>query len=104
MITKVGKAAKLLKAIRGLRPGIKTGLVGGLAFGGAAQGLYQGQPGHRIDAAKEGAIHGALIGGVALVGAYKGKKLARKAAVMGKRKGKLIFRKIRGRIVPIGRK
>jgi len=98
--------ASLLKALKSikksdLRPGLRAGLFTGLAAGGAAQGFAQGDPGHRIDAAKEGLLHGAFIGGAVVGGAVVGKRLGRKARVMGKRKGKLMFRRIRGRLVPI---
>ena len=50
--------------------------------GGTVAGYTTGLPGHRGDGAREGALSGALAGGV----------------------GTLVFRRIRGRIVPIRRK
>ncbi len=79
---------------------------------GAAVGVFRGMPGERSSAVVEGALLGGALGGAAAfarplvkVGTRivksEAKHASRVAKVMGKRKGQVIFRRIRGRLVPI---
>lgn len=66
----------------------KLGFMGGAggAVGGAAVGASSAPAGHKKDGAKLGAIEGAATGALAAAGSY------------------IIFRKVRGRIIPIRKK
>ena len=86
----------------------RTALFLGGAAAGGVHGFVSGQPGHRKDAAREGALSGAVTGLViasapALLKRSAGS--ARRAFTAGaaaaKAKGKVMFRRIGGRIIPI---
>ncbi len=87
---------------------VQAGLVAGAAAGGTAQGYFGGIPGQRKEAAKEGFKTGVLIGSVAAFSPsiyLLGKRVVKMETkpfvngVVGR--GKVIFKRIRGRIVPI---
>jgi len=89
-------------------PKVRMGIIAGATIAGAGGGFVSGQPGHRMDYAKEGALAGAGIGtGVVLAprlakwGAKKTATIARASAKRGYESGKVMFRRIRGRIIPI---
>ena len=71
----------LLKKLRS-----KAGLIGIGTFAAGLHGFISGQPGHRKDTGREAAILGAL---------------ATAALVSAPSFTKIIFRRIRGRIIPI---
>ena len=100
------KKEKLLKIISkikksDMRPGLRAGLFTGMTVGAATAAFSQSQPGLRTEAGREGAIGGAIMGAASIGALAVGKKYGRVAKVMGARKGSVIFRRIRGRIVKI---
>lgn len=64
----------------------KAGFAAMVSLGAGLHGFASGQAGHRRDSATEGAILGALAGA---------------AAVSAPSFAKVVFRRIRGRIIPI---
>jgi len=100
-ISKTGKLASFLTKTSFRR---KASLVGVGIASGAAAGFSSGMPGHRKDYAKEGAMTGGLLAAGSIFAAGKAMKGAGKAM---KGAGKLatgaktVFRRIRGRIIPI---
>lgn len=86
----------------------KFAFVSGSIFAGATHGFITGQPGHRIDSAKEGALMGAAAG-AAIVAAPSVARLVGNKASAGikrtveaaKQSGKVVFRRLHGRIIPI---
>lgn len=97
-LIKGGRAAKAFSRFkRKARPTvIKASIVGAATTAGAFADYGKAQPGLRHDAMKEGAASGAILGTAAVLSP----KLARKAM----KKGTVIFRRIRGRIIPIRKK
>lgn len=87
---------------------VQAGIIGGAAAGGTAQGYFGGIPGNRKAAAAEGFKMGVLVGGATAFSPsiYRlGKRVVKMETkpfvngVVGR--GKVIFKRIRGRIVPI---
>ena len=81
---------------------IKRALMGG-AIGGIASRATSSSH-EASDNAKVGALVGALTGSLAPIAGSKILKSARKVAKAPRIKGKIIFRRIRGRLVPIRKK
>jgi len=82
---------------------MKAGILAGSAIAGATSGIFSGSPGHRMDYAKEGLLTGAAAGaGIVLSpklvkwGAGRTKGLMKK----GYETSKIVFRRVRGRIIP----
>ena len=91
-------------AFRSAALGVGTGI-------GAISGLSRAEPGLRKQGAKEGAIVGLTLGGAiafspALV-RFAGRTIkteAKRGFKLAKKTGKVVFRRIRGRIIPIRKK
>lgn len=106
IFTQGSRAARLMKA---LRPGRKSAFFAGATIAGASVGYEAAQQGLKREGAKEGAISGAILGAALVATPWIGKNLAKgfkattvKPAVNRARAyGRVIFRKIRGRIVPV---
>lgn len=100
-----------IKALRLLsrRNSLKLGFLAGGAIAGAAAGANIGQPGLKGEAAVSGAITGATVGSLPIIGkpALKiiNRGIATAPAVRNAARGaRVMFRRIRGRIVPIRQK
>jgi outer membrane lipoprotein SlyB len=86
----------------------RTALFLGGATAGAVSGLTSGMPGHRKDAAIEGAISGGVTGLAIASTPFVLKKSAgvakaafKTGAAKAKAQGRVLFRRVRGRLVPI---
>jgi len=85
-------------------PKVRFGILAASTAVGAAQGFMMGTPGHRKDYMTEGALLGATVGTGIIIApklAKWGAGKAKSAAGKGYSSGKVMFRRIRGRIVPV---
>jgi hypothetical protein len=107
------KGLRMLASARGAvnnsltrKTAAKVGFLAGGAIAGAAVGSQMAQPGLKKEGARSGAITGAVVGSLPIVGKPIAKVIGRGIAhtpgikEAGK-KANMIFRRIRGRIVPI---